>query len=107
MVDADQWDVQATLQRFNESLIARGYRTWFDITHMKGSTVDAMGEAIDGAEVMLYGVSLQYKESANVRNTAIDFLLCFFRWLTAICVRGCCYHSADWRLTTPTSKSWT
>ena len=26
----------------------------------------AMSEAVEGAEVMLYGVSLQYKESANV-----------------------------------------
>ena len=30
------------------------------------STVDAMSEAIDQCEVMLYGVSLQYKESAYV-----------------------------------------
>ena len=34
---------------------------------MKGSTVDAMSDAIEGAEVMLYGVSLAYKESANCR----------------------------------------
>ena len=31
-----------------------------------GSTVDAMSDAIEGADVMLYGVSLAYKESANV-----------------------------------------
>jgi hypothetical protein len=29
--------------------------------------MDAMSDAIDGADVMLYGVSLRYKESANVR----------------------------------------
>ena len=28
---------------------------------MKGSTVDAMGEAVDNAEVMLFCVSLEYK----------------------------------------------
>jgi len=33
-----------------------------------GSTVDAMSDAIEGADVMLYGVSLRYKESANVRT---------------------------------------
>jgi hypothetical protein len=33
---ADQWDVQATILRVNESLIARGYITWFDLTNMKG-----------------------------------------------------------------------
>ena len=63
----DQWNVQATIQRLNESLIAREYATWFDLTNMKGSTMDAMSDAIEGAEVMLYGVSLAYKESANVR----------------------------------------
>ena len=46
--------------RTNESLIARGYATWFDLTNMKGSTKDAMSEAIEGADVMLYGVSLRY-----------------------------------------------
>jgi hypothetical protein len=35
-----------------------------------GSTVDAMSDAIEGADVMLYGVSLQYKESANVRRSS-------------------------------------
>jgi hypothetical protein len=55
------------MQRLNESLIARSYVTWFDLTNMKGSTMDAMSDAIEGADVMLYGVSLEYKESANVR----------------------------------------
>ena len=32
--------------------------------------MDAMSDAIEGADVMLYGVSLQYKESANVRRQA-------------------------------------
>ena len=67
---ADQWNVQAAIQRTNESLIARGYVTWFDLTNMKGSTMDAMSDAIEGADVMLYGVSLAYKESANCRLEA-------------------------------------
>ena len=64
---ADQWNFQSTIQRLNKSLIARAYVTWFDLTNMKGSTMDAMSDAIEGADVMLYGVSLAYKESANVR----------------------------------------
>ena len=68
VVYADQWDAQATIARTNQSLIARDYVTWFDLTNMKGSTMDAMSDAIEGADVMLYGVSLPYKESANVRN---------------------------------------
>jgi hypothetical protein len=31
--------------------------------------MDAMSDAIEGADVMLYGVSLRYKESANVSQT--------------------------------------
>ena len=69
-VYADQWDSQGTIKRANESLIARGYVTWFDLTNMKGSTMDAMSDAIEGADVMLYGVSLAYKESANCRLEA-------------------------------------
>ena len=34
----DQWDAQATVKRINESLIERGYVTWFDLTNMKGIT---------------------------------------------------------------------
>jgi hypothetical protein len=34
--NADQWDAQATIVRVNESLIDRGYVTWFDLTNMKG-----------------------------------------------------------------------
>ena len=30
--------------------------------------MDAMSDAIEGADVMLYGVCIQYKESANVRR---------------------------------------
>ena len=37
---------------------------------MKGSTMDAMAEGVDGAEVMLYGVATTYKESANCRLEA-------------------------------------
>jgi hypothetical protein len=36
---ADQWDAQATIKRVNESLIARGYVTWFDLTNMKGNNL--------------------------------------------------------------------
>ena len=65
-----QWDYQAIIKRLNECLIARRYATWFDLTNMKGSTMDAMSDAIEGADVMLYGVSLKYKESANCRLEA-------------------------------------
>ena len=37
---------------------------------MKGSTIDAMSDAVDNAAVFLYGCSLAYKESANCRLEA-------------------------------------
>ena len=37
-----QWDFQAIVQRINDSLLSRGYVTWYDLTNMKGSTMDAM-----------------------------------------------------------------
>ena len=42
------WANQSTVQRVNESLLRRGYLTWFDLTNMKGSTMDAMSDAIEG-----------------------------------------------------------
>eukprot|EP01043_Picozoa_sp_COSAG02_P012794 COSAG02_NODE_502_length_21039_cov_62.499045_3_plen_143_part_00 len=96
-----QWSYQAVTQRLNISLQGRGYLTWFDLTNMKGalygwfgasggfcakpgacmtriagSTMDAMSDAIEGADVMLYGVSLQYKESANCRLEASCLCAC-------------------------------
>ena len=83
------------MQRLNESLIARSYVTWFDLTNMKGSTMDAMSDAIEGADVMLYGVSLAYKESANVRfvpQGMFHQLIAIYRgWSTdSACCRGYC-----------------
>eukprot|EP01047_Picozoa_sp_COSAG01_P060367 COSAG01_NODE_7390_length_3227_cov_5.475703_2_plen_108_part_00 len=40
---------------------------FFTIVGGAGSVIDAMSEAVEGAEVMLYGVCAQYKESANCR----------------------------------------
>jgi hypothetical protein len=86
-----QWDSQSTIERIVRSLQQRGYAVWYDVDCMKGklqlllhvfatlqliglastggdagSTVDAMSDAIDSAEVFVYGVSLAYKESGNV-----------------------------------------
>ena len=90
----DQWNDQAVIKMLHRSLTTRGYATWFDgvrplicqlwrklydcpswldsaaymcaVINMKGSTMDAMSDAIEGAAVMLYGISKAYKESVNV-----------------------------------------
>jgi hypothetical protein len=38
--------------------------------------MDAMSDAIEGADVMLYGVSLRYKESANVSCSCCSIVFC-------------------------------
>ena len=38
--------------------------------------MDAMSDAIEGADVMLYGVSLAYKESANVSASSCLVVWC-------------------------------
>lgn len=61
------WGVQEMIKRVVGSLRQRQYAVWLDIDHMKGQTIDAMAEAIDDATVVLFAVSLAYKESANCR----------------------------------------
>ena len=53
-----------------------------------GSTMDAMSDAIEGADVMLYGVSLRYKESSNCR-----LVRCHCR--SAFDLIDNCSHAAD------------
>ena len=72
--------------------------------------MDAMSDAIEGADVMLYGVSRPYKESANVRcQEREQAVLLFMRCLsdTALFPRLCVNVSVDWRPTTLISRSWT
>ena len=49
-----QWDKQTTVKRLNDSLIGRGYVTWFDLTNMKGSTMDAMRCGSDAVSLFFH-----------------------------------------------------
>jgi hypothetical protein len=44
---------------------------WIDVERLQGSTVDAMATAIDGAKVVVYGCSEDYKNSQNCRLEAV------------------------------------
>ena len=73
--------------------------------------MDAMSDAIEGADVMLYGVSLAYKESANVsdlsnlRVSGIVYPATVPRPYSDAAVVACISCSVEWRLTMPISKS--
>eukprot|EP01050_Picozoa_sp_SAG11_P019698 SAG11_NODE_3182_length_2626_cov_1.994460_1_plen_875_part_11 len=64
------WAQQPVVKRIHAALVCRGYAVWIDVEQMKGSTVDSMALAVEGASVMLMGVSRQYKESTNCRLEA-------------------------------------
>ena len=73
--------------------------------------MDAMSEAIEGADVMLYGVSLAYKESANVsgisnlRVSGILYPSAVRHARTLMLLSSLASCSAEWKLTMPISKS--
>jgi len=45
-----------------------GYKTWIDVDNMRGSTLEAMGEAVENAVVVLICASEGYKDSPNCRS---------------------------------------
>lgn len=62
-------DAQALILRLNASLLMRGYKVWLDVDMMKGSTLDAMSEAVEGAEVMLYCLSKKCEYTSSALTT--------------------------------------
>ena len=42
LLGADQWNVQATLKRLNESLIAHSYATWFGMLDLSERIIIAI-----------------------------------------------------------------
>ena len=73
LADWLQWDVQPTIKRINESLQKRGYLTWFDLEHMKGSTADCMAGAVDGAPSTLRATESERAAGAlTTVNTKIE-----------------------------------
>ena len=61
------WAQQDVVLRIKKALAEQGYVCWLDVEQMSLSTVDAMAEAIDSSYAVVYGISLDYKESANCR----------------------------------------
>ncbi|XP_050391685.1 uncharacterized protein LOC126810559 [Patella vulgata] len=62
-----QWANQDVLIKVRDELRRHGYKVWMDIDDMEGSTLQAMAEAIEQAEVVLICMSRKYKDSPNCR----------------------------------------
>jgi hypothetical protein len=73
--------------------------------------MDAMSDAIEGADVMLYGVSLAYKESANVSGLStprVSGIVCpvaVYHVPALMLLSSLASCSVEWKLTMPISKS--
>jgi len=72
------WDVMMSYNWASQDiivLVARklqqaGLRVWLDVDQMSGSTLDAMAAAVEGAKIVIVGVSKKYKDSASCRTEA-------------------------------------
>jgi len=124
------------MRRIVNELQVRGYRTWFDLDNMKGSTVDAMSgkytrnpavacdesifsdrllaitDAVDNAVVMLSGISLAYKESAS-KHTYLSAVMMHAFCAAVLPVVSYCTlrclrrgQTVGLRLNTATSRIW-
>jgi len=64
------WAQQDLVKRIRASLDQMGFVVWFDIEQMKGSVTDAMAQAVENSEAIVYCMSQKYKESANCHSEA-------------------------------------
>ncbi|XP_053382963.1 uncharacterized protein LOC128549690 [Mercenaria mercenaria] len=72
-----QWNDQQVLKIIRENIKARGYEVWMDIYQMGGSTLQAMADGVEGADVFLMCMSNKYKHSPACRAEAeYAFQLC-------------------------------
>jgi hypothetical protein len=65
------WAQQEVVVKIRQALGERGLKIWLDLEQMQGSTVDAMADAVDQSSFVCYGVSREYKESANCKLEAL------------------------------------
>lgn len=47
-----QWANQKLIEKIRDSLQENGVKCWVDIDDMQGSTLDAMAQAVEGAEIV-------------------------------------------------------
>ena len=60
------------LLQVRDKLQEEGFTVWIDLDEMKGSTLEAMANAVEDAYLILITVSSNYKASANTRSGKIQ-----------------------------------
>ena len=64
------WGQKERMRSLASVLQNAGFPVWIDIEQMEGSVLGAMAEAVEGASVVLVGLSSSYKESQACRTEA-------------------------------------
>ncbi|XP_059157845.1 uncharacterized protein LOC131942130 [Physella acuta] len=64
------WGDQAKLIKIRDVLRSHGFKIWMDIDNITGSSLQAMAEAVEKADVILMCMSEKYKNSLNCRSEA-------------------------------------
>lgn len=62
------WAQQPIMIRIKERLEVGGSRVWMDLDSMSGSTLEAMASAVENADIVLVGVSKDYKNNGACRT---------------------------------------
>ncbi|XP_072016913.1 uncharacterized protein [Amphiura filiformis] len=65
-----QWGTQDRMKMIRDKLQQEGYQVWIDIDKIEGSIVEAMGNAVDNATVVLACITQDYQKSQNCRAEA-------------------------------------
>lgn len=64
------WGSKETVLKIRNNLEQNGVTCWIDEVHMSGSTIEAMGKAIDNCTVFLMCYSEKYSQSQNCKSEA-------------------------------------
>ncbi|ESO99950.1 hypothetical protein LOTGIDRAFT_230877 [Lottia gigantea] len=65
-----QWGDQEILKRVRDKIRGSKKKVWMDIDDMEGSTLQAMADAVENADIVLICMSRKYKDSPNCRAEA-------------------------------------
>jgi len=61
------WENQALIMRIKKALQEQGIKVWMDVDDLKGSTLQAMADAVEKSVCVIMAMSEKYQESPNCR----------------------------------------
>lgn len=61
------WGHQSVVKEICQNLRNNGIKVWMDVDDLQGSTLQAMAQAVEKADIVLVCYSQKYKNSDNCR----------------------------------------